>query len=568
MAMAKAPLPAFGPIRWPLLVVLAAGMLFGIPPGRAADNDTNLTGDEQTLRAAGVGVDGTGLLEFFRKRTLSQADQDRLAGLVSQLGDPRYKNRLKASTELIVAGKPAIPFLEAAVRDADPEVVFRARYCLSQIERGNDDHLAAAAARLVAGRKPAGAAAVLLAFIPFAGSEEVTAEVQSALNVTAWNEGKPDATLVKALNDPHRRKRGAAAESLIRASPTSRRPAYRKILQDLDLNVRLQAALAFFEARDKEAVPVLIALVAQLPAEQSWQAEEALYRMAGEDPPRIAQAKEPTAARRSEAWSTWWAERRERIDLARIEAGQKQLGYTLVVLNGSRVNGDQVVELDRDGRVRWQITRLATPRDAQVLPGNRVLIAEEYGGRVTERAFEGKILWEKRVQAPIACQRLANGHTFIGTRHQLLIVDRDGKEVSRYSQAVNGQSFATALRLTDGSWGGVMSDYVTFRRLDGGGKQLASFALDFYSIIGNIEPLPNRRLLVPEYRKNRLAEYDASGRLVWELGMQQPTSVVKLPNGNLLVSSWTRRWFGEINRKGKVIHEQQLDGMPCRVRRR
>jgi hypothetical protein len=546
------------------LIAAASGLLVG---RSAAVDGLPEDPDERTVAAARVGLDGPALLDFFRKRTLSDADQERLATTVRRLGADSFQARQKASAELIAAGRLALPFLRAAVKDPDAEISLRAERCLKQIEGGEDNHVASAAVRLLARRKPPQTIRVLLAYLPFAGNEDVAGEVQTTLNAVAWRDGKPAEVLVKALTDKLVVKRAAAAEALIHSSPANRRAEFRKLLKDPEPLVRLHAAQAFIAVRDKEAIPVLIALVAELPRQQAGEAEEVLYRLAGEDAPTLVQGKDVTPAKVSAAWADWWRRHGDRIDLAKLDAEQRLLGFTLVVVNGSRMGGDQVQEFGPDGKVRWQISNLQVPRDAQVVSGNRVLIAEENGGRVTERNFKGEVLWEKKVASPIACKRLPNGHTFIGTRTHMLVVDRGGKELSSV-RCPNNQTFATAIRLPNGQLAGILSDYVTLKRFDASGKELKSFAVDFYSIIGNIEVLPNRRLLLPEYRRNRIAEYDLDGKLIRQVSIQQPTAVVRLRNGNLLVSSWTRRWMGEIDRNGKVVKEQALDGMPCRVRRR
>src|SRR6266540_3616034 len=50
------------------------------------------------------------------------------------------------------------------------------------------------------------------------------------------------------------------------------RPAVRKLLADPDLAVRLRVAVALACAADRQAVPVLIDLLADLPGEHRWQA--------------------------------------------------------------------------------------------------------------------------------------------------------------------------------------------------------------------------------------------------------------------------------------------------------
>ena len=98
------------------------------------------------------------------------------------------------------------------------------------------------------------------------------------------------------------------------------------------------------------------------------------------------------------------------------------------------------MEIDADGRPRWQIDGLQQPLDVQLLPGDRLLIAEHSANQVTERNLRGEVLWEKRLgvraqadgeaDGPLVAQRLPNGNTFIATHTELLEVDRDGKEVN------------------------------------------------------------------------------------------------------------------------------------------
>src|SRR5262245_35658674 len=116
--------------------------------------DANLQADEQLLRSAGIGTDGPALLDFFRKRTLTEMEQARLADSVRRLGDNVFAVREKASAELTAAGRLALPFLRQAVKDPDLEISRRAERCLHAIERGSEIGLVLAAGRLLAVRKP------------------------------------------------------------------------------------------------------------------------------------------------------------------------------------------------------------------------------------------------------------------------------------------------------------------------------------------------------------------------------------------------------------------------------
>ena len=63
-------------------------LLFFVPgsPGWAGEADPELTFALQTLKDAGIGNDAVSLLNFFRKRTLSEQDQKRLAATIRAPG--------------------------------------------------------------------------------------------------------------------------------------------------------------------------------------------------------------------------------------------------------------------------------------------------------------------------------------------------------------------------------------------------------------------------------------------------------------------------------------------------
>src|SRR5262249_5591516 len=148
----------------------------------------------------------------------------------------------------------------------DLEIRRRVRDCLETIEQDKDTPLPLTAPRVVAVRKPAGAAETILAYLPFIEDETTADEIQTALNALAAIDGKSDPALVAALTDRVRARRAAAAVALCHSPTAEALPAVRKLLKDPEAPVRLQVALALAGAREREAVPVLIALLSELPA--------------------------------------------------------------------------------------------------------------------------------------------------------------------------------------------------------------------------------------------------------------------------------------------------------------
>src|SRR5438034_400339 len=187
------------------------------------------------------GLDDSKLLDFFRSRTLPDAERDKILALIKQLGDDDFDVRERAVSKLLALAAQAEPLLEQAARkDADPEVRSRAQRCLGNLKK---DPSGAATARLVALRRPPGAAAVLLDYLPFA-DDSMTDEVQNALSAFACQGGKADDALVGALDDKVALRRSAAAMALCRCPDASQYLIVRKLLSDPDVEVRFHAAAA------------------------------------------------------------------------------------------------------------------------------------------------------------------------------------------------------------------------------------------------------------------------------------------------------------------------------------
>ena len=69
--------------------------------------------EEQILKTHKVATDNPALLEFVRKRTLSDAKREQIGSLIRKLGDAEFETREKARTELIKHGEAARPLVTA-----------------------------------------------------------------------------------------------------------------------------------------------------------------------------------------------------------------------------------------------------------------------------------------------------------------------------------------------------------------------------------------------------------------------------------------------------------------------
>lgn len=282
-------------------------------------------GDEEVCRSAGLPVDGPALLDFFRKRTPSAVELQRLADLVEQLGSNQFAVRQQASQKLVEAGVVALPALRQAMRGQGLEMTQRAQQCITRIEAANPAGLAPAAARLIRVRKPDGACDVLLAFLPFLAEEDeaLEEELLGALLVVGVRDGRVDPAIARALNGPASAQRTAAALVAGRWGSAEHKKQVQKLLTERDLKLRLRAAQGLAAARDRAAIPALIQLLTEAPLPLAGQAEDLLDRAGGgkHGAPPLGDSNESRRKCRT-FWEAWWKANEEKIDLAAADLDQ------------------------------------------------------------------------------------------------------------------------------------------------------------------------------------------------------------------------------------------------------
>jgi hypothetical protein len=529
------------------------------------DGEEARSAAETTLTAAGLKTDDASLLAFFRSRTLSPEQEAQLADRARELGAEEYQVRVKATADLIAAGRRSMPFVRPCLPSEDREVARRARWVMDALEKSSDTPVILAAANLLALRRPAQAAEVLLDYLPFAEESIIEHALFEALCVVGLNKGKPDPAVVRASRARNALQRGMAGALLGRSSLPDVRATAIPLLADPELSVRYRTAEGLLAGRDRRGLPVLVALLTA-PNELAEQAESLLQYVAGDNTPDIALGTKPDDRRKCrDVWDAWWKEFGETLDLARLEVDRRQLGLRLVVvLNGYGGQG-MVWEHGNDHRNRWEMTDVGGPFDARVLPGNRVLVGEYDGRRVSERDSAGKVLWEHRTKnGVLEVQRLPGGNTLVTTNWDVTEITKAGKEV--FTHADPGGNIFTGQRLPNGNTlYGVYSGHLI--EVDRLGKEVKRVEIErpTWGLI-NVEVLPNGHYLLPYSGSNRVVELDGAGKVVWKVDVPSPTCVASLPGGGLLVGSHRMNYVREIDRKGTVLWEKKTEGQVFRVR--
>jgi hypothetical protein len=195
-----------------------------------------------------------------------------------------------------------------------------------------------------------------------------------------------------------------------------------------------------------------------------------------------------------------------------------------------------------------------------------VLLAETEDRQVTERTWQGRLVWKHQVaDMPVSCRRLANGNTFIATHSELLEVTRQGKAV--YSFRKPGAAIFSARKLPGGHILYIHNKGKVVE-IDRTGKEVRSIPAGDTDGWASFEQLPNGRFLIAQYKHSKVLEIDAAGKVLWECTVVTPAHATRLANGHTLVASSTANKVVELDAAGKLVSQRTTKGRPVRVYQR
>lgn len=189
----------------------------------------------------------------------------------------------------------------------------------------------------------------------------------------------------------------------------------------------------------------------------------------------------------------------------------------------------RVFVVSSEGAVQWEYPA-AGCNDLWVLPNGNLLFNTGHGVR---EVTQGKtVVFDYQSESEIyACQRLTNGNTLIGECNagRLLEVEPSGR-------------IAREIRLLPAGQDGGHLYMRNARRLAGGGY------------------------LVAHYGEQVVREYDSHGKALRSIpAAGGPHSVIRLPNGNTLISCGDQPGGGrvfEVDPAGKTVWQVQGDDLP------
>ena len=513
--------------------------------------------DLETIKSAGYADDVKSLTDFFRSHTVTEADKGRILAIIKRTAEEDFDAREQASEELSKCGVPAIALLKSAInnKETDPEVVRRCDLALKIIEKVPTRALAMSAARLLANQKQDGITEVLLNYLPLADDESVGDEIRNTFAALAVRDGKPDQVLTTALESKENLKRGAAAEAFARVNDKSSRDRMAEFLKkETEPEIKMLVALALVnDARNKTVVPEIIRLMAEVPSERAWRAEELLWRLAGEDGPGVSLgADKESRVKARDEWKKWWDANEKKVDLARLDQ-ESSYGLTIVCEAPFRGGLGRVVALGGDGKERWKVTGMNWPMDAVPLAGKKVLIAEHNRNRIVEKEIDGKEIWSETINQPVNLGRLPNGVTWAVGRNQIIEWERGDKAGKKhvFDFVRNEYDIVAGARTKAGEYV-LLTQNQQLLKVDRKGAIVKSHGVGGNGVnyYATVDITPGGKALCT--LMNNITEFDLeSGKAGWTANFQYATSAVRLKNGNTLVGNQNNGRIVELDKDGK-----------------
>lgn len=205
-----------------------------------------------------------------------------------------------------------------------------------------------------------------------------------------------------------------------------------------------------------------------------------------------------------------------------------------------------------DGKIEWEYPA-PNCNDLWALPNGNLLFTTGHG--VKEVTRDKQVVFDYQSKSEIyACQRLANGNTFVGECNsgRLLDIDPSGKIVKEVKLLPEGKDGGHAYmrnsrRLANGGYLVTHNSEQVVREYDAQGKVVRE--IPAAGGPHSVARLTNGNTLIAcgdVAGGNRVFEVDATGKTVWQIqGAELPgiqlyfmTGLQRLPNGNTVVSNW------------------------------
>jgi hypothetical protein len=233
----------------------------------------------------------------------------------------------------------------------------------------------------------------------------------------------------------------------------------------------------------------------------------------------------------------------------------------------------KVFIISEEGKAIWEYPAKHC-NDVWMLPNGNILF--NTGNGVKEVTRDKKVVFQYESKSDIyACQRLANGNTFIGECNsgKLLEVAPDGRIVKKInlipdSVVAEYTYMRNARKLANGHYLIAHYGLDVVREYDGQGKTVMEIPVKGGS--HSVIRLPNGNTLVACSDHNgepKVVEFDSIGKIVWQvlkndlpgIELKFMTGLQRLPNGNTVMTNWLgHNNFGKAPHAIEVTHDKKV----------
>jgi len=224
---------------------------------------------------------------------------------------------------------------------------------------------------------------------------------------------------------------------------------------------------------------------------------------------------------------------------------------TLITEYGS----NQVIMIDYDGNILWNITGLKIPQDAELLTNGNILVTENVIdiGRVFEVDREGKKVWQKPgLNQPVDAERLPNGNTLITEFGNQRVIEVD-KDYNIVWEKTNLSSPFDAERLPNGNTL-IAESYPEGQVIEIDSEDNIVWKLTELEGPVDVERLSNGNTLITEHIGKRVIEVNKNGTIVWQkTGLLVPKDAERLSNGNTLIAECGANRVIEVDSSGTNV---------------
>ncbi|PHX63654.1 MAG: hypothetical protein CK551_04970, partial [Planctomycetaceae bacterium] len=439
-----------------LLVILCSLVNAGWP-----EDEVNYW-DDTIIKKAGIKATAKDIRDWLQSRIPNSANELKAAIWVADLGNESFEVREQATQELLKLNNLAIFELKKAIKSQDVEVAKRATDCLEQISPNESIALKTAIIRLLGKSNPEMVFDYFSKITETSELDLLTAEaLLDAFNITI----KTNQNLIQKLESFAQTKniksRIVIARVLAKGNPNA--TAFKKLSTEDKTLVKVNAALALLQEKDKKSIELLINLLPELKINQLMPIAGLLNELIQDPASEKELAKEkPSPLELQKLFAFAWKSKKASTNLDKYTFNQLLPKRILASLAEPNLSG-KICSLNPDGSISELFRNNSYSSIACAIDHTMILLMERSRGQVIANNLGEVYERGNPLISAFGVDIDGAGKKFILNRQNLLVLDYTNKMVE--SVDLNNDCLA-GTRLINGDYAIVFKDK-TLLILDG-----------------------------------------------------------------------------------------------------